>query len=386
MALNDNSFVMSVNNQNNLIENKGSLPVADSNEINGGRMIVDTTADRNRIRATKRKAGMEVFVLETQTPYILRTNDISKEVTVDDDWTVLKSSSALSSDKLSTARTINGVPFDGTTDIELPAEFYTAREIVEIFDNGKITLKRAYDLLLPRFATRISNMISDERSTLGEDNSKNISANVGDTLRVDTFDLVKSIKTPLYQTSYTTNKINDHMRDYNLILTSDQGSDVPLGTEFPAAISSTYTLRDTYTSGISLSCVFESNRVTYFNILRRRNMSEALQEIRLTPQGTSSFNITVAFKINSGNLEDSIAIFVAIPYKTTDNNVAKFQYKYAKLTKNNPGSLVYEGRMDGITGSYYDFLNNTDGELDNFAVPITIISKDSEVSAALKAL
>lgn len=386
MALNDNSFVMSVNNQNNLIENKGSLPVADSNEINGGRMIVDTTADRNRIRATKRKAGMEVFVLETQTPYILRTNDISKEVTVDDDWTVLKSSSALSSDRLSTARTINGVPFDGTTDIELPAEFYTAREIVEIFDNGKITLKRAYDLLLPRFATRISNMISDERSTLGEDNSKNISANVGDTLRVDTFDLVKSIKTPLYQTSYTTTKINDHMRDYNLILTSDQGSDVPLGTEFPAAISSTYTLRDTYTSGISLSCVFESNRVTYFNILRRRNMSEALQEIRLTPQGTSSFNITVAFKINSGNLEDSIAIFVAIPYKTTDNNVAKFQYKYAKLTKNNPGSLVYEGRMDGITGSYYDFLNNTDGELDNFAVPITIISKDSEVSAALKAL
>lgn len=386
MALNDNSFVMSVNNQNNLIENKGSLPVADSNEINGGRMIVSTTADRNRIRATKRKAGMEVFVLETQTPYILRTNDISKEVTVDDDWTILKSSSALSSDRLSTARTINGVPFDGTTDIELPAEFYTAREIVEIFDNGKITLKRAYDLLLPRFATRISNMISDERSTIGEDNSKNISANVGDTLRVDTFDLVKSIKTPLYQTSYTTTKINDHMRDYNLILTSDQGSDVPLGTEFPAAISSTYTLRDTYTSGISLSCVFESNRVTYFNILRRRNMSEALQEIRLTPQGTSSFNITVAFKINSGNLEDSIAIFVAIPYKTTDNNVAKFQYKYAKLTKNNPGSLVYEGRMDGITGSYYDFLNNTDGELDNFAVPITIISKDSEVSAALKAL
>ena len=386
MALNDNSFVMSVNNQNNLIENKGSLPVADSNEINGGRMIATTTADRNRIRATKRKAGMEVFVLETQTPYILRTNDISKEVTVDDDWTILKSSSALSSDRLSTARTINGVPFDGTTDIELPAEFYTAREIVEIFDNGKITLKRAYDLLLPRFATRISNMISDERSTLGEDNSKNISANVGDTLRVDTFDLVKSIKTPLYQTSYTTTKINDHMRDYNLILTSDQGSDVPLGTEFPAAISSTYTLRDTYTSGISLSCVFESNRVTYFNILRRRNMSEALQEIRLTPQGTSSFNITVAFKINSGNLEDSIAIFVAIPYKTTDNNVAKFQYKYAKLTKNNPGSLVYEGRMDGITGSYYDFLNNTDGELDNFAVPITIISKDSEVSAALKAL
>lgn len=386
MALNDNSFVMSVNNQNNLIENKGSLPVADSNEINGGRMIVATTADRNRIRATKRKAGMEVFVLETQTPYILRTNDISKEVTVDDDWTILKSSSALSSDKLSTARTINGVPFDGTTDIELPAEFYTAREIVEIFDNGKITLKRAYDLLLPRFATRISNMISDERSTLGEDNSKNISANVGDTLRVDTFDLVKSIKTPLYQTSYTTTKINDRMRDYNLILTSDQGSDVPLGTEFPAAISSTYTLRDTYTSGISLSCVFESNRVTYFNILRRRNMSEALQEIRLTPQGTSSFNITVAFKINSGNLEDSIAIFVAIPYKTADNNVAKFQYKYAKLTKNNPGSLVYEGRMDGITGSYYDFLDNTDGELDNFAVPITIISKDSEVSAALKAL
>lgn len=386
MALNDNSFVMSVNNQNNLIENKGSLPVADSNEINGGRMIVDTTADRNRIRATKRKAGMEVFVLETQTPYILRTNDISKEVTVDDDWTILKSSSALSSDRLSTARTINGVPFDGTTDIELPAEFYTAREIVEIFDNGKITLKRAYDLLLPRFATRISNMISDERSTLGEDNSKNISANVGDTLRVDTFDLVKSIKTPLYQTSYTTTKINDNMRDYNLILTSDQGSDVPLGTEFPAAISSTYTLRDTYTSGISLSCVFESNRVTYFNILRRRNMSEALQEIRLTPQGTSSLNITVAFKINSGNLEDSIAIFVAIPYKTADNNVAKFQYKYAKLTKNNPGSLVYEGRMDGITGSYYDFLNNTDGELDNFAVPITIISKDSEVSAALKAL
>ena len=66
MALNDNTFVMSVNNQKNLIENKGSLPVADSNEINGGRMIVSTTVERNQIVPTKRKVGMEVYVLETQ--------------------------------------------------------------------------------------------------------------------------------------------------------------------------------------------------------------------------------------------------------------------------------------------------------------------------------
>ena len=97
-------------------------------------------------------------------------------------------------------------------------------------------------------------------------------------------------------------------------------------------------------------------------------------------------NITVAFKINGGNLEDSIGFFIAIPYKTDETNVTKFKYKYAKLTKNSPGSLVYEGKITGITGSYYNFLENTDGELDNFAVPITIISKDSEVTPALKAL
>lgn len=386
MALNDNSFVMSVNNQNNLIENKGSLPVADSNEINGGRMIVATKADRNRILPTKRKVGMEVYVLDTQTPYILQTNDLTKQATVDSDWIVLKNESAKISDKLSTPRMINGVPFDGSQDIEITPEFYTARDIVGLFDNGKITIRRNYDLLLPSFATRISNRITDDRSTLGEDNVKSLIANTGDTLIVDVYSMTKSIKMPLYQTSYETTKINNKMNDFKLALVSDQGTNVTLGTEFPAAISSTYTLKDTFTSGLSMTCVFENNRVSYFNILRRRNMSEALQEVRITPQGTSTLNISVAFKINGGNLEDSIGFFVAIPYKTTETNVSKFQYKYAKLTKNSPGSLVYEGKITGITGSYYDFLNNTDGELDNFAVPITIISKDSEVTPALKAL
>ena len=386
MALNDNSFVMSVNNQNNLIENKGSLPVADSNEINGGRMIVATKADRNRILPTKRKVGMEVYVLDTQTPYILQTNDLTKQATVDSDWIVLKNESAKISDKLSTPRMINGVPFDGSQDIEITPEFYTARDIVGLFDNGKITIRRNYDLLLPSFATRISNRITDDRSTLGEDNVKSLIANTGDTLIVDVYSMTKSIKMPLYQTSYETTKINNKMNDFKLALVSDQGTNVTLGTEFPAAISSTYTLKDTFTSGLSMTCVFENNRVSYFNILRRRNMSEALQEIRITPQGTSTLNISVAFKINGGNLEDSIGFFIAIPYKTTETNVSKFQYKYAKLTKNSPGSLVYEGKITGITGSYYDFLNNTDGELDNFAVPITIISKDSEVTPALKAL
>ncbi len=48
-------------------------------------MIVATTAGpyslkQERDQATKacKALGMEVFVLETQTPYILRTNDISK--------------------------------------------------------------------------------------------------------------------------------------------------------------------------------------------------------------------------------------------------------------------------------------------------------------------
>lgn len=386
MALNDNSFVMSVNNQNNLIENKGSLPVADSNEINGGRMIVATKADRNRILPTKRKVGMEVYVLDTQTPYILKTNDLTKQATLDSDWMVLKNESSKTSDKLSTPRMINGVPFDGSQDIEITPEFYTAREIVGLFDNGKITIRRDYDLLLPRFATRISNRITDARSTLGEDNVKSLIANTGDTLMVDVYSMTKSIKMPLYQTSYETTKVNNKMNDFKLALVSDQGSNVALGTEFPAAISSTYTLKDTFTSGMSMTCVFENNRVSYFNILRRRNMSEALQEVRIVPQGTSTLNISVAFKINGGNLEDSIGFFIAIPYKTTETNISKFQYKYAKLTKNSPGSLVYEGKITGIAGSYYDFLNNTDGELDNFAVPITIISKDSEVTPALKAL
>ena len=386
MALNDNTFVMSVNNQKNLIENKGSLPVADSNEINGGRMIVSTTVERNQIVPTKRKVGMEVYVLETQTPYILQNNDITKQATADTDWIVLKNESSKSSDKLTTPRLINGVPFDGTQDIEFTSEPYTAREIVDLFDDGKVTIKRSYDLLLPRFATRIYNRITEEKSTLGEDNVKSLVVNTGDTLVVDVYDMIKSIKMPLYQTSYETNKVNNKMSDFKLALISDQGTSVSLGNEFPAAITSTYILKDTFTSGISMSCIFEDNRVSYFNILRKRNMSEALQEVRVVPQGTSTLNITVAFKINGGNLEDSIGFFIAIPYKTDEANVTKFKYKYAKLTKNSPGSLVYEGKITGITGSYYNFLENTDGELDNFAVPITIISKDSEVTPALKAL
>ena len=337
MALNDNTFVMSVNNQKNLIENKGSLPVADSNEINGGRMIVSTTVERNQIVPTKRKVGMEVYVLETQTPYILQNNDITKQATTDNDWIVLKNESSKSSDKLTTPRLINGVPFDGTQDIEFTSEPYTAREIVDLFDDGKVTIKRSYDLLLPRFATRIYNRITEEKSTLGEDNVKSLVVNTGDTLVVDVYDMVKSIKMPLYQTSYETNKVNNKMSDFKLALISDQGTTVSLGSEFPAAI-------------------------------------------------TSTLNITVAFKINGGNLEDSIGFFIAIPYKTDEANVTKFKYKYAKLTKNSPGSLVYEGKIIGIAGSYYNFLENTDGELDNFAVPITIISKDSEVTPALKAL
>lgn len=386
MALNDNKFVMSVNNQNNLIENQGSLPVADSNEINGGRMIVASTSERNRIVATKRKIGMEVFVVETQTPYVLKTHNIARDVTTDEDWIVLKSESAKTSDRLTTARMINGIPFDGSADITIPTEFYTAREIAEIFNNGKLIFKRDYNLLLPIFATKISNMITDERAPIGEDNYTNLTTTVGNTMKLDVYKLVKSIRVPLYTTSYDTQRINEQLNDYKLVITSDQGSNVTLGAEFPAAISATYTLQDTFTSGISLNCVFEENRVTYFNILRKRNMSETIQEIRVTPQGTSSFNISVAFKLNAGNLEDNIGFFIAIPFKTDQDKLSKFQYKYAKLTKTNPGSLVYEGRITGIVGSYYDFLHNTDGELDNFSIPITIIPKDSEVTNTLRTI
>ncbi len=56
---------------------KVAPPVADSNET-GGRMIVATTADRNRIRATNVKLVWKLFVLETKL-HILRTNDNVKK-------------------------------------------------------------------------------------------------------------------------------------------------------------------------------------------------------------------------------------------------------------------------------------------------------------------
>ena len=109
------------------------------------------------------------------------------------------------------------------------------------------------------------------------------------------------------------------------------------------------------------------------------NMTEEIKSISLVENG-QSFRVNVTFKTNSGNLGNVVTIIVEVPYKVPGkDNVVKFAYKYCNISRASAGSLVYTGNIDdiGLHSSRYDFLNNNDGELDNFAVNIILAPSES---------
>ena len=108
-------------------------------------------------------------------------------------------------------------------------------------------------------------------------------------------------------------------------------------------------------------------------------MTEEIKSISLVENG-QSFRVNVTFKTNSGNLGNVVTIIVEVPYKVPGkDNVVKFAYKYCNISRASAGSLVYTGNINDIGNSFsrYNFLNNNDGELDNFAVNIILAPSES---------
>ena len=141
----------------------------------------------------------------------------------------------------------------------------------------------------------------------------------------------------------------------------------------------TYTLKDGFKKAIKLNAIFDNNLVSYYNIDKRLNMTEEIKSISLVENG-QSFRVNVTFKTNSGNLGNVVTIIVEVPYKVPGkDNVVKFAYKYCNISRASAGSLVYTGNIDDIGNSFsrYNFLNNNDGELDNFAVNIILAPSES---------
>lgn len=388
-----NKFIMNVNNQNLLIENSGPLPVTDSNEVKGGRFIVRTRTERNQIPLSKRKVGMSVYVLDDRKEYIL-SNQNNNPTTSDTDWTVQEIANAVTANKLAHPVTINGVSFDGSQSISIGSgEAYTNDEILALFNTTNVSISRVYDTIMPNYAMRFVNTINNEKSSIGETNiTKDFTINNGDPIKIELYRVDKIISIPNYKISYELNKLDRNLDIDKLGLKIYKNKDtadlIPNGVFTSDKLDSivdnvvgdtTYTLKDGFKKAIKLSAIFDNNLVRYYNIDKRLNMTEEIKSISLVENG-QSFRVNVTFKTNSGNLGNVVTIIVEVPYKVPGkDNVVKFAYKYCNISRASAGSLVYTGNINDIGNSFsrYNFLNNNDGELDNFAVNIILAPSES---------
>lgn len=388
-----NKFIMNVNNQNLLIENSGPLPVTDSNEVKGGRFIVKNRTIRNQIPLSKRKVGMSVYVLDDRKEYILSSQN-GDPTTSDADWTVQEIANAVTANKLAHPVTINGVSFDGSQSISIGSgEAYTNDEILALFNTTNVSISRVYDTVLPNYAMRFVNTINNEKSSIGETNiTKDFTINNGDPIKIELYRVDKTISIPNYKISYELNKLDRNLDIDKLGLKIYKNKDtadlIPNGVFTSNKLDSivdnvvgdtTYTLKDGFKKAIKLSAIFDNNLVSYYNIDKRLNMTEEIKYISLVENG-QSFRVNVTFKTNSGNLGNVVTIIVEVPYKVPGkDNEVKFAYKYGVVVRNSAGSLVYSGNINDIGNhsSRYDFLNNNDGELDNFAVNIILAPSES---------
>lgn len=388
-----NKFIMNVNNQNLLIENSGPLPVTDSNEVKGGRFIVRTRTERNQIPLSKRKVGMSVYVLDDRKEYIL-SNQNNNPTTSDTDWTVQEIANAVTANKLAHPVTINGVSFDGSQSINIGSgEAYNNDEILALFNTTSVSISRVYDTIMPNYAMRFVNTINNEKSSIGETNiTKDFTINNGDPIKIELYRVDKTISIPNYKISYELNKLDRNLDIDKLGLKICKNKDtadlIPNGVFTSNKLDSivdnvvgdtTYTLKDGFKKAIKLNAIFDNNLVSYYNIDKRLNMTEEIKSISLVENG-QSFRVNVTFKTNSGNLGNNVTIIVEVPYKVSGkDNEVKFAYKYGTVTRNSAGSLVYSGNINdiGLHSSRYDFLNNNDGELDNFAANIILAPTES---------
>lgn len=81
------SYKLSISNNDTVLESSDSNKIAliDSNEVKGGRWIVSTTTERNKIPYKKRKIGMVVYVSSDSKEYTL-INNPNEDNTKDSDW------------------------------------------------------------------------------------------------------------------------------------------------------------------------------------------------------------------------------------------------------------------------------------------------------------
>lgn len=81
------SYKLSISNNDTVLESSDSNKIAliDSNEVKGGRWIVSTAAERNKIPYKKRKIGMVVYVSSDSKEYTL-INNPNADNTKDSDW------------------------------------------------------------------------------------------------------------------------------------------------------------------------------------------------------------------------------------------------------------------------------------------------------------
>lgn len=388
-----NKFIMNVNNQNLLIENSGPLPVTDSNEVKGGRFIVRTRTERNQIPLSKRKVGMSVYVLDDRKEYIL-SNQNNNPTTSDTDWTVQEIANAVTANKLAHPVTINGVSFDGSQSINIGSgEAYNNDEILALFNTTSVSISRVYDTIMPNYAMRFVNTINNEKSSIGETNiTKDFTINNGDPIKIELYRVDKIISIPNYKISYELNKLDRNLDIDKLGLKIYKNKDtadlIPNGVFTSDKLDSIvdnvvgdtiYTLKDGFKKAIKLNAIFDNNLVSYYNIDKRLNMTEEIKSISLTDRGEQFISV-ITFKTNSGNLGNAVTIIIEIPYKVPGkDNEVKFAYKYGTATRSSAGSLVYVGNIYriGPSSSRYDFLNNNDGELDNFAVNIILAPSES---------
>ena len=82
-----NSYVLSTNNKNTIMENSSSSDIGliDSNEVRRGRWVVSNISERNQIQKKKRAVGIKAYVISENKEYIL-INDPDSDLTTNADW------------------------------------------------------------------------------------------------------------------------------------------------------------------------------------------------------------------------------------------------------------------------------------------------------------
>lgn len=116
------------------LDSRDEYPVADVNDIAGARHIVQSNADRFAIPKLRRKVGMECFVADSSTLFIL-INEPGTKQTSNTDWKELKVLSITEAAQLITSANLTSrlAPYAKITDLPNMTKYYQKTESDNIF-------------------------------------------------------------------------------------------------------------------------------------------------------------------------------------------------------------------------------------------------------------